>query len=68
MADKICNVLDVTHSPPAKWSTQRRREYLDWTERVVAGCRGCNHALERYYQDVLRQGRAALQDRIARDS
>ena len=68
VADKICNVLDVTHSPPANWSTQRRREYLDWTERVVAGCRGCNHALERYYQDVLRQGRAALQDRIVRDS
>src|SRR5439155_258590 len=44
VADKICNVLDVTYSPPANWSTQRRREYLDWTERVVAGCRDCNHA------------------------
>ena len=68
VADKICNVLDVTYSPPANWSTQRRREYLDWTERVVAGCRDCNHALERHYEDVLRQGRAALDDGIARGS
>ena len=68
VADKICNVLDVTFSPPANWSTRRRSEYLDWTDQVVAGCRGCNHALERYYQDVLRQGRAAVKDRIARDS
>jgi len=68
VADKICNVLDVTYSPPANWSTQRRREYLDWTERVVAGCRACNHALERHYEDVLRQGRAALDDGIARGS
>ena len=24
----------------ADWSRARRIEYLDWTERVVAGCRG----------------------------
>ena len=60
LADKICNVRDVTNTPPTNWSVERRQEYLDWTERVVAGCRGCNLALERLYDDVLRQGRAAI--------
>ena len=60
LADKICNVRDVTHDPPADWSLERRREYLDWTEKVVQGCRGSNAALERCYDEMLRQGRAAL--------
>jgi guanosine-3',5'-bis(diphosphate) 3'-pyrophosphohydrolase len=60
LADKICNVRDVTHDPPPDWSLERRREYLDWTEKVVEGCRGSNAALERYYDEMLRQGRAAL--------
>ncbi len=60
MADKICNVLDVTHNPPAQWSLQRRREYLDWSAHVITGCRGVNPALERYLDKVLEEGRALL--------
>jgi guanosine-3',5'-bis(diphosphate) 3'-pyrophosphohydrolase len=60
LGDKICNVRDVTHRPPAHWSLDRRREYLDWTERVVAGCRGSNPALEAWYDHQLREGRALL--------
>ncbi len=60
IADKICNVLDITHRPPATWPAVRRREYLDWTERVVAGCRGANPVLERRYEIVLREARAEL--------
>lgn len=60
LADKICNVVDVTHTPPTNWSMERRQDYLDWTERVVAGCRGCNLWLERRYDEVLRQGRVAV--------
>jgi len=62
LADKICNIVDVTSSPPTDWSRERRREYLDWTERVVAGCRGRNRALERHYDELLRRGRQALQE------
>ena len=40
IADKICNVRDVTASPPAIWPLQRRLDYLLWSEKVVAGCRG----------------------------
>ncbi len=61
LGDKICNVRDVTHAPPAGWSVERRREYLDWTEQVVAGCRGANAALEQRFDAALAEGRAALQ-------
>jgi guanosine-3',5'-bis(diphosphate) 3'-pyrophosphohydrolase len=60
LGDKICNVRDVTHSPPADWPLERRREYLDWTEQVVAGCRGVNAALEACYDQALGEGRSRL--------
>lgn len=44
IADKICNIQDVTHSPPSHWSLQRRLGYFDWAERVVTGLQGCNLA------------------------
>ena len=60
LADKICNIRDVMSDPPANWSLARRREYLDWAERVVAGCRGFNRALESMFDRALRDARAAL--------
>ena len=56
IADKICNMRDVIHSPPTGWSMARRREYLVWTARVVDGCRGSNAGLEREYDDLASQG------------
>src|SRR5215831_431796 len=53
IADKISNVQAVTGTPPADWPLERRREYLDWTEQVVAGLRGCNQSLEYFYDQVL---------------
>jgi len=60
LGDKICNVRDVTHNPPDDWPLARRREYLDWTEQVVTGCRGASATLERYYDVVLADGRRML--------
>ncbi|MDX6498394.1 MAG: diphosphokinase / guanosine-3,5-bis(diphosphate) 3-diphosphatase [Blastocatellia bacterium] len=60
IADKISNVQAVTVAPPAEWSLERRQEYLNWTEHVVAGCRGCNAALEDLYDQVLSEGRQVL--------
>ncbi len=60
LADKICNVRDVTHRPPAHWPLERRLEYLEWTAQVVAGCRGVSPPLEQYYDRVLREGRDLL--------
>jgi guanosine-3',5'-bis(diphosphate) 3'-pyrophosphohydrolase len=60
LADKIANVIAVTKTPPAKWPLSRRKEYLDWTEAVVAGVRGSNPALETLYDEVLENGRKVL--------
>jgi (p)ppGpp synthase/HD superfamily hydrolase len=60
IADKIANVRDVTHHPPASWDVIRRREYLDWTAQVIAGCRGASAVLETLYDRVLQEGRVAL--------
>jgi len=60
IADKIANIRDVTHHPPAHWDLARRRAYLDWTEAVLAGCRGVNGPLEALYDRALEEGRALL--------
>lgn len=66
LGDKICNIRDLVHAPPGGWSLERKVEYLDWTEQVVAGCRGANSALEGLYDRELTQARDAL--RVVRDS
>jgi guanosine-3',5'-bis(diphosphate) 3'-pyrophosphohydrolase len=60
LADKINNVDDITNSPPENWSIERRREYLDWTEKVVRGLRGQNPALEARYDQILAEGRRSV--------
>ena len=41
-------------------ATIRTARPVDWTERVVAGLRGSNAALEELYDKVLKEGRRAL--------
>ena len=60
LADKCCNVRDLLALPPAHWSLGRRQEYLLWTEKVVAGLRGTNAALEEYYDHELASGKTLL--------
>jgi guanosine-3',5'-bis(diphosphate) 3'-pyrophosphohydrolase len=60
LGDKIWNIRDISQSPPADWSVTRRLEYLDWTEQVIAGCRGTNEKLEQFYDDNLEDIRAQL--------
>ncbi len=60
IADKICNVRDVTHSPPENWSLERRAEYLAWSRRVVEGCRGVNSGLDREFEAVVAEGEALI--------
>ena len=62
IADKISNLLDIIHSPPANWSLQRRQEYLNWAERVVAGLRGVNRSLEDLFDHVIAEGRRKLSE------
>jgi len=61
LADKIANIFDVAFAPAPDWSLERRREYLDWAENVVAGLRGCNPRLEENFDDVLQKAHELLQ-------
>jgi GTP diphosphokinase / guanosine-3',5'-bis(diphosphate) 3'-diphosphatase len=60
LADKISNVRDLIYSPPRRWSFARQQQYLLWTEKVVAGLRGTNTALETVYDALLFEGKAKL--------
>jgi guanosine-3',5'-bis(diphosphate) 3'-pyrophosphohydrolase len=60
LADKSCNVRDLVTRPPEDWPPERRREYLLWSEQVVAGLRGINAALEDYYDHELASGKLLL--------
>ena len=60
LADKTCNVIDVNNSPPPDWSVERRREFLDWSSAVVAGCRGANAEIEAGFDREIASARARL--------
>lgn len=60
LADKSCNIRDLVTRPPEEWTVERRREYLLWSEKVVAGLRGTNPALEAYYDHELASGKMLL--------
>ena len=40
IADKISNIRDVASRPPAGWSSERRREYVEWAGSVARACQG----------------------------
>jgi len=61
IADKISNVRDIAVSPPTDWPLERRREYLKWSERVVAGCRGVNPRLDRAFDEAVGHTRVRLE-------
>jgi (p)ppGpp synthase/HD superfamily hydrolase len=64
LADKTSNLRAIVHSPP-QWPLQRQREYVDWAERVVAGCRGASPMLERLFDAAAAQAREAVEKRAA---
>ncbi len=61
IADKISNIRDITHYPPADWPIERRREYLDWAEQVVAGCCGTNRELDRMFDCSIERARTEIE-------
>ena len=64
LADKICNLRDLVDRPPFDWSAERRIAYLDWSEQVVAGCRGVNARLEREFDEAHREARTRLRQSV----
>ena len=61
LADKICNIHDLSQSPPRWWPKIQKQEYLLWSEKVVAGLRGVNKELEALYDEELAKGKTILQ-------
>ena len=57
LADKISNVTDVAFATPIDWPAERQLEYFDWATRVVAGLRGCNAALEGWFDKQVKESR-----------
>jgi guanosine-3',5'-bis(diphosphate) 3'-pyrophosphohydrolase len=60
IADKICNIRDIQANPPAGWSLQRRRDYIEWSIQVVDACRGVNPCLERAFDEALFLARQSI--------
>jgi guanosine-3',5'-bis(diphosphate) 3'-pyrophosphohydrolase len=60
LGDKISNVTDVINSPPEDWDINRRKEYLDWAEKVIENCPKVNDRMENKFQEIIKQGREAL--------
>jgi len=46
LADKISNLRSLLASPPATWSTERKREYVGWARKVVAALSAPNPTLK----------------------
>jgi GTP diphosphokinase / guanosine-3',5'-bis(diphosphate) 3'-diphosphatase len=46
LADKICNLRDITRSPPVDWPIDRKRDYFSWAQQVVEKMRGQSAALD----------------------
>ncbi len=63
IADKTSNLWSIAKTPPVDWDLKRQREYFDWAARVVAGCRGTNATLERWFDEAHAAGLEALAKR-----
>jgi guanosine-3',5'-bis(diphosphate) 3'-pyrophosphohydrolase len=60
LGDKISNIRDVMENPPTGWPDKRRREYVEWGEKVVAGLRGANPALENYFDRLVAEAKQKI--------
>ncbi len=55
LADKICNVRDISASPPVTWDVDRQQKYFDWAKEVVDRIRGTNARLEAAFDKAYSQ-------------
>ena len=60
IADKLSNVREVLSDPPSDWDMARRRDYIEWAMRVVAGLRGGAPLLETEFDAAAEAALAAF--------
>jgi guanosine-3',5'-bis(diphosphate) 3'-pyrophosphohydrolase len=51
IADKICNINDMLNYP-ISWSRKRKIRYVEWSKRVVQGCKGQNVFLDKIFEET----------------
>ncbi len=64
LADKASNLTQIVESPPADWSVERMRGYIDWAERVLGGLRGVDPAMEATLEQAIRRARQAAENKV----
>ena len=52
IVDKVSNLRSILNSPPANWDQERKRNYAEWANKVVAGCRGINPKLDAMFNEI----------------
>jgi (p)ppGpp synthase/HD superfamily hydrolase len=60
IADKISNVRARIVPQPSAEEREDLIDYVNWAEKVVAGCRGANTALDRIFDDTVKLARSFL--------
>ena len=60
IADKICNVQDISGKDAPDWSYERKFEYLEWAKKVVDEIKGTHDVLEVLFYDEHRCGRLKI--------
>jgi GTP diphosphokinase / guanosine-3',5'-bis(diphosphate) 3'-diphosphatase len=53
LADMICNLRDLAHSPPIDWPIDRKRVYFDWGRQVLDRLRGVCPQLEGLFDQAM---------------
>jgi guanosine-3',5'-bis(diphosphate) 3'-pyrophosphohydrolase len=53
IADKISNIQDIL-SLSLTWSNRRKRQYVDWSMKVIENCRGVNTNLENAFDEIVK--------------
>ena len=62
LADKTCNLRDMTNEPPAGWSHEQLLAYFDHAQAVVAGLPRVNDDLMEAFEAAHARGLARLKD------
>jgi len=62
LADKISNVRSISSSPPADWSLERQREYLEWAGQVVNNLSVPNPVLKAEFDNTYTRFNSERQD------
>lgn len=65
LADKTSNLRTIASSPAADWSVERRLEYIEWANEVVAGLRGTSPWLEQQFDEAADQAVRSLDPAMA---